>query len=348
MFSETVKILPKVAVALSGGLDSSTVALSLLREGYDVVGVTFLHGQCDQTELISQVDEVSSFLGIEHHVLDFSKHFVKIIEEVDIELCHLRTPNICGKCAVKLKFGILLNHVLDMGCEYLATGHYVKIIKRDEKLYIQSALDPRKDQSYCFSLLSQSKLKQLMFPLANKIKTILREEAIDIGLPFFKHESTDICFVPDKRFSDYYERTRKDSLITLPYISKDGDILGECKGTQIVTIGQRVRHLSGKSKKFVIDKTEHGIVIGDHDDAYKTEIVMDNLNFYEPVDLDQKLWGLFRTPGKKIEILSCEMIDDHIKIILTEPLYAPCCGQIGALYDVDNCIVGGGIICETT
>ena len=214
--------MKRVAVAMSGGVDSSVTAGLLKQQGYDVIGITLrlweedpactidnVHACCS----LSSVDDakaVASVLGIPHYTLDFRDIFRRDVIDYFVDAyVHGRTPNPCIACNKFIKFGLLWEKAKQFGADFLATGHYARIVK-DEGTGIYSLLrgtDRRKDQSYVLYQLTQDLLPHLLFPMAGLEKVHTRELAKEWGLPVFnKPESQDICFIPDGDYAAFLRR----------------------------------------------------------------------------------------------------------------------------------------------
>ncbi len=266
----------KVVVAMSGGVDSSVAAALLMKQGYEVVGLTMRLGLGSlpmaelKTDPAVDAARVAQQLGIEHYVVDFGEFFhSQVITPFCQEYQDGRTPNPCINCNKKLKFGKLLDKAQELGAEYLATGHYVRIAERDGRLYIRKALDPKKDQSYFLFSLDQQQLSRCLFPLGDLTKEQVRNIAAELGLVVAqKGESQDICFIPDGNYIEFLEQSgisRSGGEI----IHVSGQVLGQHQGVHRYTIGQRkglgigwteplyVIALDVQGKKVIVGEKEH-------------------------------------------------------------------------------------------
>lgn len=247
--------MKRVAVAMSGGVDSSVTAGLLKQQGYDVIGVTLrlweedpactidnVHACCS----LSSVDDakaVASVLGIPHYTLDFRDIFRRDVIDYFVDAyVHGRTPNPCIACNKFIKFGLLWEKAKQFGADFLATGHYARIVK-DEGTGIYSLLrgtDRRKDQSYVLYQLTQDLLPHLLFPMAGLEKAHTRELAKEWGLPVFnKPESQDICFIPDNDYKGFLQHERKGIFKPGDFVDQSGRVIGRHKGIAAYTIGQR-------------------------------------------------------------------------------------------------------------
>ncbi len=230
-----------IAVALSGGVDSAASAYILKQQGYDVFGLTmklFENQSCDDAALVANT------LGIKHYIIDFSNYFQQeVIDDfIDIYLNGF-TPNPCIICNIKIKYGLLLDEALKLGADYMALGHYAKVVyDKEANLYKLLKSDAtRKDQSYFLYHLTQEKLKHILLPLNNfKNKDEVRNQiAKQIPSIAIKKDSTDICFTNGKSLFNYIKTTRNIINCDGNFIDKDGCFIGKHKGIFNYTIGQK-------------------------------------------------------------------------------------------------------------
>ena len=341
-----------VAVALSGGVDSATSAYILKQQGYEVFGLTmklFNNQNCEDAILVAKK------LDIEHHIIDFSKYFEEeVIEKfIDIYL-EGSTPNPCILCNIKVKYGLLLDEALKLGADYMALGHYAKIIyDNEDSLYkLLKSEVYRKDQSYYLYHLTQDKLKHILLPLNNfKNKDEVREHISTI-IPSIskKKDSTDICFTNGKSLFNFIKSKRNIINCEGNFVDKNGRFLGKHKGIFNYTIGQkRGLNLNTEKTYFVLEikaNTNEIVLTDNEQDLYKSQIYVSDINYInienykkEKINATVKLcqWGYF---------IPCEIINQNNKSAIVKfikPERAPAIGQSAVFYHNDE-VLGGGVI----
>ncbi len=328
----------KIAVAVSGGVDSS-VALALLKdEGYDLVAVFTSYFGCDQQDNLKKAMENAEFLNVPFYKIDFEKDFKEKIVKPFIEYYERGlTPNPCVWCNSKLRFSMLMDKLKSMGIEYLATGHYARII--NGRLF--RSKDLNKDQSY---FLYNIALENIIFPLGELYKEEVYKIARKKKFPaIIDRESQDCCILKEKNlYSFLKERVKleKGKIMNL-----NGEILGEHPGYQNFTIGQR-RGIGGVGKKSYvvnIDPVKNLIVVGDKEDLYRKEVTfkIENQNIRKGEKLEAKLRSTHLPAAAIVEKL--DFVNFICKISFEKPQFAPTPGQSVVLYR-NREVVGGGEI----
>lgn len=241
----------RVVVAMSGGVDSSVVAGLMAREGYDVVGVTlqlYDHGEathrkgaCCAGQDIHDARRVSTTLGIPHYVLDYEQRFKQAVMDPFAEAYAAgETPVPCIACNQTVKFEDLMGVARDLGADVLATGHYVQTAHSDGRWSMFRPVDLNRDQSYFLFATKPEQLDFLRFPLGGKSKAVVRELAREMGLDVAeKHDSQDICFVPQGKYADVIRRMHPEAVQAGDIVDLDGRVLGQHDGIVNYTIGQR-------------------------------------------------------------------------------------------------------------
>jgi tRNA-specific 2-thiouridylase len=338
-----------VAVAMSGGLDSSISAKMFIDQGYKVFGL-FMNFGLDNLDAQTAAHDACQKLGIEFYALDLKADFEKniIAYFVDTYAAGL-TPNPCVLCNQMMKFGRLLEEAKKLGADYLATGHYIRLQKKWGRYRVYRASDSTKDQSYFLYNLKQEQLKQLIFPLAKEKKVDLRKEALAFGLPFLKKESQDICFLKGDHNDFLREKLalKPGDIMTL-----DGRIVGQHEGLPLYTIGQRRGIEIGGSGPYYVVKLD-----------YTKNILYVASDWKNPILYDQALIAnkVNWIAGKDIKRLSCSAVIRYghkavpVKIKrqgreylvqFKRPERAITPGQSVVFYK-RNRLLGGGIIVKT-
>jgi len=357
-----------VAVAMSGGVDSSVAALILKQEGYDVVGITMRIWECGQDtgentaskklccSLTDMQDakQVADKLKIPHYVLDFRKQFNKeiIMPFVDSYSKGI-TPNPCVMCNKKVKFDILLNKVLSMNINYLVTGHFAKIgFDRHLKQFVlKRGKDRTIDQSYWLYNLTQKQMENILLPLGGYTKAGVRQLAKKASLPVAdKPKSQEICFIQSGDYHEFIKDNKAGSPnCFIPGLIKDvnGKILGNHKGIAFYTVGQR-RGLGIPAGKPIyvksIDAKNNIIIAGDYSQCLSEKLIVKDINLINtgikfPVNAKVKI--RFKHEGTDAVI---DKIDNNaVQVKLNMPQFAVTPGQSAVFYQGDT-VIGGGVI----
>jgi len=342
---------------MSGGVDSSVTAALLKEHGYKVAGATFsfsnigLPGYDSLRKNVDDAKKVAEFLDIPHYEIDVADQFAeKVIKPFVNEYSKGRTPNPCARCNRLLKFDVLIKKAEEIVADYVATGHYAKIIHEDNgKNRLFSAEISAKDQSYFLFNLKQEQLSKILFPLAEFSKNEVRAKAAELNLPVAeKPDSQEVCFIPDDNYPGYIKDNFSGSLKPGKIVDLSGKITGEHEGIQFYTIGQRKGIGAHCKRKFVvkIDAGNNEIIIGDDDDLFSGKMMIGEFNWItKPTDK--------KTFPAKVKIRSAsppadckvEIIDDKIKILFDNPQRAVTPGQAAVIY-IEKEVIGGGFICS--
>ncbi len=343
--------MAKVMVAMSGGVDSSVAAALLLEQGYDVCGGTLiLH---DSDNVLGEVEKARSVcraLGIEHFVFDERELFKeKVIKHFALSYDGGFTPNPCIECNKHLKFGKLLEHALNLNCDYIATGHYSRIDKVGKRYAVVRPEDRKKDQTYVLWQLSQHQLSHMLMPLGEYTKDTVRQIAEKYGfVSASSKESQDICFVPDNDYVAFLEKYNGRPFKKGEYVDIDGRLLGEHNGHQCYTVGQRkgLGIALGKPQ-FVISKdvATNRVVLSDEEHLFKTKVYVKNINLMAAETLDHPIvcTAKLRYSAKDDECVVYKLNDDEALIEFKNPQRAPSPGQSAVFYD-GKTVLGGAII----
>ena len=347
----------KVAVAMSGGVDSSLTAALLLDRGFDVVGVTMRlednetdsKSCCSQNELKDAL-AVADYLGIFHRVVDFRGIFETEIENYFVEeYLRGRTPNPCVKCNKKIKFGKLFDFAKEIGADFLATGHYARTVFEDGRFKLKKAVDIYKDQSYVMYNLTADKLSQIIFPLGEFSKAETRKLAEEMKLPVAKKpDSQEICFVPNDDYKTFLKNHAENSAALMPgeIVDTFGKVLGRHNGVANYTIGQRKGlGIAAEYPLYVLklDTENKKVIVGKNEELFSSQLVADNVNWiYKPKFFPKNLQAKIRYGPK---IFDCEVEEEKnfVRVKFFEPVRAITAGQSVVFYDGDE-LLGGGII----
>lgn len=354
-----------VAVAMSGGVDSSVTAAILKQQGYQVIGITLrlweeepgckvidnIHACCS----LSAVDDakaVAAVIGIPHYTLDFRDVFRdQVIDYFVQSYAKGYTPNPCIACNKFIKFGLLWEQAKALGAQYLATGHYARISYNESRgLYeLLRGRDRHKDQSYVLYQLTQAILPHILFPMADYEKTQTRELAKEFNLPVFnKPESQDICFIPDNDYKGFLRQRIPDSFRTGDFVDPQGRRIGRHRGIPSYTIGQRRGlDLGGPGGPYYVtalDVKRNRVIVGPQSALFSHTVLANQISWVEGLPTTES----FRAQGKiryAATEADCTVYPqgDRIQVDFDEPQRAVTAGQALVLYDGER-VLGGGVI----
>jgi len=358
----------RVLVAMSGGVDSSVAAVMLQEQGYEVIGITMktwdYHRSggnsdketgCCTVESMNDARHIAVNHGFKHFIVDIRDEFGDwVIDRFVEDYIDGRTPNPCVLCNTHIKWAALLRRADNLGCDFIATGHYARIREEKGRFVISRGLDPRKDQSYALWGVKQKHLARTIFPLGNFEKTEIRQFAEDYGLLNVanKPDSYEICFVPD----DDYRRFLKDRVEGLEdrlkggkFVDKDGNILGEHEGYPFYTIGQRrgLRLAMGEPV-FVthIDPETNTITVGKKEDLVSTTLSAKEINLvkYDRIPRhEMEITGAIRYNDSGAKGFITQTGDDEIKVSFPAGREAITPGQAIVCYEGNDVVAGGWI-----
>jgi tRNA-specific 2-thiouridylase len=351
----------RVLVAMSGGVDSSVAAALVVEAGHEAVGVTMKtfcysetpgHGKtCCGLDGITDAKRVAHALGIPHYVFDVEEDFTRdVIDDFVSEYARGRTPNPCVRCNGNTKFRDLMARGRALGCDKVASGHYVRVEHATRGSHLRRGLDPAKDQAYFLWGLPASLVPQLLFPVGELTKDEVRARARALGLVTAdKPESQEICFVPTGDYRDLLEKRlgTHPALEPGPIVRLDGEVVGQHDGYAGFTVGQR-RGLGGGFPEplFVLEirPEVRQVVVGTRDELLQDEVVVAEANWLdEPPAPGDAVHVQLRYRARPVSA-TVEESDDALRLALAEPTAAITPGQSAVVFDGDRLRGGGRIV----
>lgn len=353
----------KVVIGMSGGVDSSVAAYLLKEKGYDVIGVTMQiwqdedqavqeeNGGCCGLSAVDDARRVANDLSIPYYVMNFKTEFKKNVMDYFVdEYLHGRTPNPCIACNRYVKWESLLKRSLDIGADYIATGHYAQIEQLSNGRYtLKKSATIAKDQTYALYNLTQYQLEHTLMPVGQYTKDEIRQIAKEIQLKVAnKPDSQEICFIPDNNYAKFIEENSDTKISEGNFVTVDGEVIGRHKGITHYTVGQRKGlNLSLGRPAFVVEirPETNEVVIGSNEDVFSKELFADKLNFMSIEDLEGEMQVVakIRYSHKGASCTIKKVSDDKVHCVFDEPQRAITPGQAVVFYQ-DDYVVGGGTI----
>jgi tRNA-specific 2-thiouridylase len=346
----------KIAVALSGGVDSSAALVMMLKKYDDVIAVTMRtfdnkkYGFDDNEgaeQAIIDAAKVCQKLGVEHHVIDVADDFEAcVVTDFINEYCSARTPNPCTLCNPTIKWGAFWDKTKALGADKLVTGHYAEIKEIDGKMHIYRGTDISRDQTYMLWRLSQEQLSATMFPLALMNKPEIRKIASDAGLHIAsKGDSQEICFIKGN-YEDFLKE--KIEIKSGDILFTDGKVIGKHRGLPFYTIGQRKGlGVSWTSPLYVLklDQENNSLIVTDDKSKLKKSFFyIDNINWIlGKIPDTENLSVQIRYNSRAVDVKSIKQLPNKVRVDLAEPANAVTAGQSAVFYQ-ENELLGGGII----
>ncbi len=340
----------KVLLGMSGGVDSSVSAILLQKQGYDVIGMSFVF--CENSDNIKDTQEICDALNIPLHIVDAKKEFKKYVID-DFIACYsnCQTPNPCIECNKYMKFGLMYEKAKQLGCEYIATGHYAKTEYSHEydKWVIKKSNSINKDQTYVLWNIPKETISHIIFPLSDfenkdEIRKIAKENNLQVHN---KPDSEDICFIPDGNYKKYLEKNSNIKPRKGNIVNSVGKILGKHTGLYNYTIGQRKGlGIQNEVPLFVIgfNEEKNQVIVGEKEELYKKEVLATDINLLlvdeirEPLEVQVKT--RYSAKSAKAKIVQD---GNNIRAIFDEPQRAITPGQSIVFY-LGDILIGGGKI----
>jgi tRNA-specific 2-thiouridylase len=354
----------RIVVAMSGGVDSSVTAALLKEQGHEVIGMTMQiwdystftagegenFGTCCSLDDVHDARRVAESIGIPFYVVNFEKDFQRtVIDRFCDDYFAGRTPNPCVLCNQVLKFDLLLRRARELEADFLATGHYARIVETGGGHELRKGLDPAKDQSYFLFTLDADQMRRVLFPLGGMTKEEVRGHAARLGLRVAeKAESQDICFVPDGDYVRFLEEERGSGRMTGEIVHVSGQVLGHHLGTYRYTIGQRRGlGISWPQPLYVtgIDAENCRVVVGEKEYLERTELTV-----------HEAVWGAGAPPEgalraacriryrhREAPALITPLAGGRARVEFETPQHGVTPGQAAVFYR-DDTVLGGGWI----
>ena len=352
----------RVLVAMSGGVDSSVAAWLLREQGYDCVGVTMkLFGNeavgldkgrpCCTLDDVEDAREVARALGIPHYVFNFAQDFEETVIRRFVDGYERgETPNPCIDCNRFLKFDKLQRRAQELGCGYIATGHYAQILDGADGPRLAKAADLSRDQSYVLYPIPRGQLARTLFPLGGLTKGQVREIAQKQGfVNARKHDSQDICFVPDGDYLAFLERYNGKAYPAGDILDLDGNVVGRHRGAAGLTLGQRrgVGVPSG-GRIYVCAKcmADNTVTVGPEEALYSRACAAEGWNWLVPPP-GGPLEALAKTRYRQTEQpVTLFPVENGVRLEFRGPQRAVTPGQAAVAYDKNGTVLGGGTISQ--
>ena len=353
----------KAIIAMSGGVDSSVAALLTKESGDQCIGATMklFHNEdvgikrektCCSLDDVEDARSVCFRMGIKYYVFNFSERFKEDVMDRFVDAYeHGCTPNPCIDCNRYLKFDKMFHRMQEIGYDYIVTGHYARV-EYDEnrgRYLLKKAVDDTKDQSYVLYMLTQEQLAHVKLPLGGLRKDQVRVIAEEHGfINARKHDSQDICFVPDGDYAKFIEKYTGKKTPEGDFVDKEGNYIGRHKGIIHYTIGQR-RGLGipAASRLYVceISPKTNTVVLGDNADLFSSELEADSVNLISVDNLSEpkRVTAKIRYRHKEQPATVWQTPDGILHVKFDEPQRAITKGQAVVMYDGDE-VVGGGVI----
>jgi tRNA-specific 2-thiouridylase len=350
-----------IAVAMSGGVDSSTAAALLVHQGFRAFGVMmklwathydqgFPQNLRSSRDAVEDARRVCDLLGIPFHLVNLEDEFkARVVDYFCDTYADGRTPNPCLVCNREIKFGALWRVASDLGAQRLATGHYARVRRQNGHYRLLRGVDTEKDQSYVLYMLSQEQLAKALFPLGNLTKARVRAMAAHYELPVAdKMESQDVCFISDGDYRAFVARQRPEAAQPGPILDLKGNVLGRHRGLAFYTVGQRQGlGIAAPHPLYVtsIDMLRNALVVGPKQAVFQSELLAEQVHYIAgsqppgPVRITAKI--RYKAPEASAELIP--LPEDRARVVFEQAQAAITPGQ-GVVFYQEDLVLGGGII----
>ena len=349
----------KALVGMSGGVDSSVAAYLMLRHGYDCTGVTMRlydspteDSTCCSLDDVEDARAVAARLGIRHYTFNFTEDFDRQVVRKFVDSYERGlTPNPCIDCNRYLKFDRLLRRAQELGCQWLVSGHYARIRQENGRYILYKAADKSKDQTYFLACLNQEQLSHIQFPLGGLTKAEVREIAAENGfVNARKHDSQDICFVPEGDYTAFLERYTGNRYPAGDFLDTAGNVVGRHRGAVCYTLGQRKGlGLAMGTPVYVCgkDMEKNTVTVGPNAALYSPALRANDWNWYPFPELTEPVRVTVKTRHSQSEQPGTVYPepDGCARVEFDTPQRAVTTGQAVVVYR-DDLVVGGGTITE--
>jgi tRNA-specific 2-thiouridylase len=347
----------RVVVAMSGGVDSSVAATLLVEAGYETIGVMARlwaeeENRCCSPQAVEDARRVASLLGMPFHLVNYQSEFrARVVDYFLAEYSRGRTPNPCLACNRHIRFGLLLQHARSLGGNFLATGHYARVERRDSQTLLRMGADPQKDQSYALYMLGQDQLRQVLFPTGEYSKADVREMARQHRLPVAsKEESMELCFVTDDDYRRFLREHAPAAVRPGPILDTEGREIGQHQGLPFYTVGQRRGlGIAAPEALYVIrlDVRDNALIVGPARELGRTTLVATDARYVlgespgQPVRVEAKI----RYKARLASATWIALKGNRVRVDFDDPMRDITPGQAVVAYQGDV-VLGGAIICE--
>ena len=354
--------MARVLVAMSGGVDSSVAAHLLQKQGHEVIGAFLRLGDggqaaeksraCCTVEDAIDARRVADLLEIPFYSFNYADQFRKVIDYFVDEYRDGRTPNPCARCNQWIKFDVFHDLARDLEAEFVATGHYTRVLQADDGPRLARGVDADKDQSYFLATVPYPVLKECIFPVGNLSKTEVRNLAGEANLPVVqKADSQEICFVPANDYRRVIRKEAPESLQQGDIIDEEGEKIGTHEGYAAYTVGQRRGlGIAAGEPRYVVktDRQTNQVVLGPRKSLLEEQFQISEINWLRPTVPSFPLHCSVQirhggTPQPCTVTMNNGKGSDQVEVRLDSPIFAIAAGQVAALYQEDV-VIGGGWI----